>query len=76
MYSKSEQMKILKSTGYTEDSAKDALNIGTLFFNSLNELKEYKENNNFEFITYDKGVLDGKEIFFIDTSCQSQPYEI
>lgn len=60
---KSEQIEVLKSAGYSESTAKQALNIGVWFFNNLDELKEFDAS-----AIYDKGALNGKDIFFIDTS--------
>lgn len=68
MLSKSEQLEIMKSAGYTNDSAKSALNIGVLFFDSLDEIKECEKANDLEPLRYDKGILNGKEVFFVDTS--------
>lgn len=62
----SEKIKVLKSAGYSEATARRALNIGVLFFNSTAKVNEFDDS-----LTYDKGYLDGKEIFFVDTSiCQ------
>lgn len=68
MYSKSEQIEILKSAGYSESTAKQALNIGVWFFDSLDEIKECEEANDLGTLRYDNGMLNGKEVYFIDTS--------
>ena len=60
---KSEQIEVMRSAGYSESTAKQALNIGVWFFNNLDELKEFDAE-----ATYDHGTLNGNDIFFIDTS--------
>ena len=70
MYSKSEQIEIMKSAGYSESAAKGSLNIGVWFFDSLEELQEFgMENFGIEFTSsqYDKGILNDKEVYFVDT---------
>ena len=67
MYTRLEQIEILKSAGYDESSAKTVLNVGVWFFDSIEEIKECEQANDLEPLRYDKGVLNGKEIYFVDT---------
>ena len=43
---KTEKIEIMKSAGYSETSASKALDIGVMFFESLDEIKESEKANN------------------------------